>query len=247
MAANQPKESIVHKCDKCRFSTGEDNALVQHKKRVNQVKQGKKCPKCPQVMANEKLFKMHIKNHQSGTEYQCDKCKNRFKSLSDARAHSRKSCGNITQKEVVIEIEDVEQDQDHRCNACSISYSSNTYLEKHMEEHHATDCTKCHAIFKSQDDVYKHANVCSKVLAPLMCEICNCELISKAGLKKHMERCKRDQQPNSSKKHPNQQSKEKCTNGPKCRFFKENRCLFFFTKNNTASIWKRSPGKKNRS
>ena len=186
---------------------------------------------------------MHIKNHQSGTEYQCDICKNRFKSLSDARAHSRKSCGNITQKEVVIEIEDVEQDQDHRCNACSISYSNNTYLEKHMEEHHATDCTKCHAIFKSQDDVYKHANVCSKVIAPLMCEKCNCELISKAGLKKHMERCKGDQQPNSSKKPQNQQSKEKCTNGPKCRFFKENRCLFFHKEQHSKHMEK-EPRKK---
>ena len=116
--------------------------------------------------------------------------------------------------------------KDLRCNACSISYSSNRHLEKHMEEHHATDCAKCHAILKSQDDIYKHANVCSEVLAPLMCEKCNRKLISKAGLAKHMERCKGEEQPASNQKPKQQQFKENCINGPKCRFWKENRCLF---------------------
>ena len=125
---------------------------------------------------------------------------------------------------MVIDIEEVEDD--HRCNACSISYSSNKHLEKHMEEHHATDCAKCHAIFKSQDDLYKHANKCSEIIAPLMCEKCNRELISKAGLVKHMERCKGEERPTSIQKPKQQQSKENCTNGLKCRFLKENRCLF---------------------
>ena len=78
-------------------------------KSTHGVKQGKKCPQCPQVIANEKLFRMHIKNHKSGTEYLCDICQNTFKSLNDARTHSRKACGNITQKQVVIDIEDVEE------------------------------------------------------------------------------------------------------------------------------------------
>ena len=228
LAAKEPQEKIGLKCGKCSFATSSKESLSKHMKSTHLVKQGKKCPQCPQVSANEKLFRMHIKSHQLGTQYQCDICQKTFNSLNDARSHSRKACGNITQKEVVIDIEDVEET--HRCNACSTSYNSNTELERHMDKHHAVDCTRCHETFKSQDDIYKHANVCSEIIEPLMCEKCNRELISKAGLKKHMERCKGDERPStgpaSSNKSKQQQSKEKCTNGPKCRFLKENRCLF---------------------
>ena len=78
-----------------------------------------------------------VKNHQSGTEYLCDICQKTFKSLNDAQTHSHKACGNITQKEVAIDIEQVEEN--HSCNACSTSYNSNKELEKHMDKHHAVD------------------------------------------------------------------------------------------------------------
>ena len=187
------------------------------------------CPKCPLVIANEKLFGMHIKNHQAGTEYQCDICQKTFKSLNDARTHSRKACGNITPKEVVIDVEEAEEN--HRCNACSTSYHSNEELEKHMDKHHVGDCPKCHITFKSEEDIYKHANVCSEVLEPIICEKCNCELITKAGLEKHVKRCKGENRPGFTKTKQ-QQSKEKCTNGPMCRFLKENRCLFVHNEQN---------------
>ena len=78
-----------------------------------------------------------VKNHQSGTEYLCDICQKTFKSLNDAQTHSHKACGNITQKEVAIDIEQVEEN--HSCNAYSTSYNSNKELEKHMDKHHAVD------------------------------------------------------------------------------------------------------------
>ena len=204
------------------IDTKDNNGLIQHMKSAHGVKSGKKCPKCPQVIANEKLFRMHIKNHKAGTEYLCDICQKTFKSLNDARTHSRKACGNITQKEVVIDIDEVEEN--HTCNACSTSYQSNQELEKHMDKEHTGDCPKCHITFKSTEDIYKHANTCSEIIEPFMCEKCNRELITKAGLEKHMERCKGEERPAGSNK--TKQSKEKCTNGPKCRYLKENRCLF---------------------
>ena len=133
-------------------------------------------------------------------------------------------------KEVVIDIEEVEEN--HRCNACSTSYHSNKELEKHMDKHHAGDCSKCHTTFKSQEDIYKHANTCSEVIEPFMCEKCNRELISKAGLEKHMERCQVEERPAKNNKTKQQPSKEKCTNGPKCRFLKEDRCLFAHNERN---------------
>ena len=149
--------------------------------------------------------------------------------MNDARTHSRKACGNITPKEVVIDVEEAEEN--HRCNACSTSYHSNDELEKHMDKHHAVDCPKCHITFKSEEDIYKHANVCSEVLDPIICEKCNCELITKAGLEKHVKRCKGENRPGFTKTKQ-QQSKEKCTNGPMCRFLKENRCLFVHNEQN---------------
>ena len=44
-----------------------------------------------------------------------------------------------------------------------------------------------------------------------------------------MEKCKGDKSPASSQK---QQSNEKCSNGPKCRFLRENRCLFVHKEQN---------------
>ena len=120
-------------------------------------------------------------------------------------------------KQVVVDIEEL--DDTHRCNACSISFSDNDALEKHMEEEHQIDCTLCQATFKKKEDVYSHANNCSKVIAPLMCNKCNIELISRAGLKRHIEKCQKSQ---SSKKNMG----DACTNGPDCRFLRENRCLY---------------------
>ena len=230
VAASVPQGKNCQKCEKCSFVTGDSDTLLKHMKSVHGEKQGKKCPKCPKIIANEKLFRMHTKTHQSGTQYQCDICQKTFKSLNDARTHSHKACGNITQKEFVIDIEDVEDN--NSCNACSTSYTSKTELEKHMEKHHAANCSTCLATFKSQEDVYKHANKCHEIIEPLICEHCNCELVSKAGLKKHMGRCKGGDTSVSSQNIKQHQSKEKCTNGPKCQFLKENRCLFVHTEKN---------------
>ena len=47
-----------------------------------------------------------------------------------------------------------------------------------------------------------------------------------------MERCKGDRRPANSNKPVQEQSKDKCNNGPKCRFLKENRCLFVHKEQN---------------
>ena len=46
-----------------------------------------------------------------------------------------------------------------------------------------------------QGNINKHANDCSEIIASLMSERCNRELISKAGLEKHIKRCKGDERP----------------------------------------------------
>ena len=90
------------------------------------------------------------------------------------------------------------------------------------------DCSKCKAVFRSQSEYYKHANNCSEVLQPLICETCNIELVSRAGLKKHMEKCKAN-----SEEH-----KEDCLNGPDCKFLKQSRCSYNHDKPN-AQPWQR--------
>ena len=57
-----------------------------------------------------------------------------------------------------------------------------------------------------------------------MCEKCNIELVSKAGLKRHTEKCQAKS--TSSPGNP-VDSTEECTNGPECRFFRQNRCLYY--------------------
>ena len=177
---NQP-EVAKQKCEKCSFVGKDSMTLMKHKKQAHG--QGTKCKYCPLVVADEAKLKKHIeKQHKSEYEFKCEVCMSTFKALIDARDHAKKPCGGIKPKEVVIDIE--ESDDTHTCNACSISFSSNKNLEEHIEKKHNDDCSKCKATFKTRDDFYNHANNCSEVIAPLMCEKCNIELVSKAGLKK---------------------------------------------------------------
>ena len=196
--------------------------LQNHMKEVHRVRTGNNCEYCPRIFSNERKLKKHKEDHHKDETFYCDICKKVFRHLEEARTHSLKPCGAIKQKEVIIEIE--EEDKDHKCNACDISYNNNEDLERHMEENHTVDCSKCNVVFNSQDDMYSHANNCSEVIEPNMCDKCNMELVSKAGLKKHMKRCKGNE--NTSAKSAPQKSLELCNNGPQCRFKKMNKCLF---------------------
>ena len=82
------------------------------------------------------------------------------------------------------------------------------------------DCTKCKVTFKTQSDYYEHANNYSQVIQPLICENCNIELLSKAGLKKHIEKCKAKSTNKTSSNKA--ESEEACNNGPDSRFLKQN-------------------------
>ena len=53
-----------------------------------------------------------------------------------------------------------------------------------------------------------------------MCEKCNIELVSRAGLKGHTEKCQKKSY------STNEALNEKCANGPDCRYFKEDRCHY---------------------
>ena len=62
-------------------------------------------------------------------------------------------------------------EEENTCNACSTTYTSNARLAQHMENEHNEkeqhiDCSKCQETFKSQEDVYKHANKCTEIIAP---------------------------------------------------------------------------------
>ena len=83
--------------------------------------------------------------------------------------------------------------------------------------HECYDCDKCKANFKSQEDIYRHANKCELVVGPYMSHNCNHELISKAGLTEHIED-KPSQSVNSYD--------EPCKNDPNFRFLKAKKCLF---------------------
>ena len=189
------------------------------------------------MRACSKDMRKHMRSHLPETNYFCEVCQKTFKTLIDAQTHSQKPCGNIKQREVVIDIEDGET---HSCNACSTSFDSNNELEEHMEKHHATDCSKYHATFKSQEDVYKHANDCSEVVGPFLCDMCNRELISSSGLKKHMDRCK-------GYEMPAKKSKEECWNGAECKFLKYNRCSYSHPEKPTSEEpWKTVQGRRSK-
>ena len=180
--------------------------------------QGKTCTECPQIFSNtEKLRSHRAKHHKKAWKFTCEVCKITFKTLNEAREHSNEPCGNMKYTD---DINDTEESNDtNRCNACSINFSSNQNLEMHMEKEHHHDCSSCQKTFKTQDDVYKHANKCHVINGPYMCNKCNRELVSKAGLAKHIERCKGEE-------NLEEEYNEACTNGPDCKFKRQNRCLY---------------------
>ena len=198
-----------------------ESFFKKHLKERHGIKEGKRCTQCPEILPNKHEFRKHVKDHLMDKQFFCELCKKTFGRLDDAQSHATKPCANIKQKEVVIEMEVIEES--NNCNACSTTYTSNERLERHMEKDHnemeqLTDCPKCQATFKSKEDVYNHANKCTELIDPIMCDGCNYELISKAGLEKHRKRCQGGQ----AKEDYN----EACTNGPNCRFLRQNRCLY---------------------
>ena len=138
------------KCGKCSFAASDSKQLGKHMKQSHG--HGKICAQCGQVFADETKMRKHKdKHHKAEWQFACEVCKKTFKTVNDARDHAIKPCGSIKPREVVIDIEEV--DDTHRCNACSISFNNNNSLEKHMEKEHQLDCTLCHATFKTKDDV----------------------------------------------------------------------------------------------
>ena len=60
LAASRQDDKVKYNCGKCGMSARDGATLKQHMKSIHKDKQGKKCPKCPRVVANEKLFRMHV-------------------------------------------------------------------------------------------------------------------------------------------------------------------------------------------
>ena len=236
-------EIVNQKCRKCNIVVKGDKSLQTHMKEAHGTKQGKKCTQCPEVLATEVLWRKHIKDHLMDKQFFCEICMKTFQVLEEAQSHSTKPCGPIKEKEVVVDIEDSEEC--NTCNACSKSFKNNEDLEKHIEEKHDVDCPRCKVTFDTQDDVYKHANECTAVIEPFMCEKCNRELISKVGLKKHIEKCKGENM--TATKPKQKKSTEKCFNGPSCVFLKRDGCRYVHDKQDTEQPWtKVQRGKKQR-
>ena len=186
------------KCKACKFTCKDGKTLDNH---MAAVHTNQKCHMCEETFSSKAALRNHVRNHLMNTEeYICDLCNKKFNSLDDAQAHASKPCGHIRESGIRVE--------------------NNKELEDSIEY----DCTMCKTIFKSQSDYYEHANKCDQVIEPLICEKCNIELISKAGLKKHTEKCKAKSTNKTSSNRV--ESAEACHNGPDCRFLKQNRCLY---------------------
>ena len=163
-------------------------------------------------------MRKHLTNE---LKYTCGVCQKDYKSIEDAKDHAMNVCGSIHEKGATQER--VISENIHECKTCQVKFNSNSILVKHIKENHVcVDCNKCNSTFKSQEDVYKHANNCSEICEPNMCNYCNMELVSKAGLIKHMDKCRKKHSDASGKEG----RKEKCTNGPSCQYHKEDRCRF---------------------
>ena len=196
---------VGQKCNDCRFTCKDSKTLDNH---VAAVHNNQNCHLCKETFTSKGALRNHVRNHlMNNIEYSCDICENKFNNLEDAKAHAKKPCSKIRENRKSTEVKESED---------SIEF----------------DCSKCTMIFKSQTDYYKHANICSQVIEPLICEHCNIELVSKAGLKKHVEKCQ-------TKSSNREEYNEACTNGPDCRFLKQNRCLYNHDEHNDQP-WQRA-------
>ena len=217
--SSKPEVTAVdQKCKQCKFTCKDSNNMDAH---IAQVHSLQSCHICSEVFTSKAAMRNHVKKHLNNElEYTCGVCKKSFKTIEGAKDHAMKVCGSIHEKEDMSSGK--KQENSHTCKFCNKSYTNTTALQKHIEEmHEIIDCDKCKAIFKSQEDTYTHANKCSKIIGPYMCENCNLELISRAGLEKHNKRCHADNTENILKSH-----KDPCKNGANCRFHKAIRCLF---------------------
>ena len=150
--------------------------------------------------------------------------KKRFSSKAALRNHLKKHLMNTPEFFCEVcnkKFNKLEDAQAHAKNPCGKISES-----KEPEENIEFDCSQCKVFFKNMEDYYKHANKCTEVLEPLICRHCNIELISKAGLKKHIEKC------NTESPFTGEESNIACTNGPECKFFRQGRCLYYHEEEN---------------
>ena len=205
---------IDQKCRQCKFTCKESKNMESHVATVHCLQP---CHICNEVFTSKAAMRNHVRKHLNNElEYICSVCKMVFKSIEEAKDHGTKVCGSIYEKGADQPSKKLETT--HECNACDKQYTSNTALEKHIKNmHDCYDCDKCKTTFKSQEDIYRHANKCEQIIGPYMCDNCDRELISKAGLTKHIEKCLGDKPSQSGNSYD-----EPCKNGPKCQFLKAN-------------------------
>ena len=225
-------ECTLEKCKVCEFASKSKVVMKQHMEYKHKGVKAFKCLMCPVVSNSQQSFKEHKAHHQKeldvitrrdkthDLEYSCEVCNKTYKNIEDAKAHAMKPCGRIYKKGDATNGK--EPNQNSKCNYCKLLYSGNAALERHIKEkHHDGDCPKCNAIFKTEEDVLKHASVCSEIIEPHICTKCNCELINKSGLEKHIKRCEGKQD-----KKDTRTNDEICTNGQPCKYLKADRCRY---------------------
>ena len=212
---NKPDVTEVdQKCRQCKLTCKESKNMESHIASAHSLQP---CHICSEVFTSKAAMRNHVKKHLNNElEYICGVCKEAFTSIEEAKDHGTKVCGSIYEKDA--DPSSKKPENPHECNACDESYYSNKALEKHIKEiHESYDCDKC----KSQEDIYRHANRCGQVLGPYMCDNCNRELISKAGLTKHIEKCHGDKPSQSGSSY-----NDPCKIGPNCRFLKAQHLLY---------------------
>jgi uncharacterized C2H2 Zn-finger protein len=169
-----------------------------------------RCKRCGKVCKTERLLRDHIKENHNNTTIPCTECTAKFTVRHALRQHMSTV---HNEKELMANYTDVVS---YKCNVCEKLYESRRDLTSHINKDHIdVDCTKCLTTFKSWDDVYKHANMCSELTPVIKCNNCNRELLNKSALRSHKTECH------------GREEVATCRNGDSCRFLRNNRCNYY--------------------
>ena len=129
------------------------------------------CDKCQESFPSSKLFKMHMKDHNT----KCDICGKKYKSITDANHHKRRHEIGIF----------------YACEICPRGFETSEKLNKHRACHkpRQANCKKCSESFSHSYQLKKHLIQMHKQtqsLSELTCKLCGKISSSDSNQNTHM-------------------------------------------------------------
>lgn len=168
----QIHEGPRHTCSYCPMRFVQRSNMLRHERR-HTGERPYSCPQCPRTFSDKGACTAHTRTHNRDTLNECMYCGQTFVQKSKLKYHIRKHTGEGLET----------------CQICSKIFTSTYYLREHMKTHDGKPgipCPICQRPFSEKSNLIRHLRRVHSSMGQQSCPICNKQLTSMVGLRKHL-------------------------------------------------------------